>query len=403
MLFKKSNKLFVHIDCDSFFAACEVFRNPKLKGKKVCVGNEIVIACTYEAKALWVKTGTPVWEAKTILGNSGVFLWLDHDFYSLISNKLMGYLQENMLSVEQFSIDEAFCEISWLPEMYKLDLYTYLKNLQKDILEKIWVTVSIGCSNTRIKSKIFSKLNKPFWIYIWYDKEMEFELFKTLAVWKIPFIWKSSQEKLKFKAKTIFDFIRLWFWEIKKIFGKNWTDLWLELMWVNAFVVKKSPNAKSISRTRSFNKFMTSDKNFLLEQILYNFDKVFEEISDKNLEIKTISVMLRDKSFYTYYFTYKFTSFTNIRKDLLDALLRLFKNNFDDTKLYRSTWVVMSEFRSYLPRQISLFDKAYHSKDNEYKLTKIVNSINKKYWNHKVSFWVWLLGKNDEAKVMIRA
>lgn len=403
MFFKKSNKLFIHVDCDSFFASCEVFRNPSLKWKKVCVGGEIIIASTYEAKALWIKTWTPIWEARKILWNSGIFIIPDHNFYSIISAKLMSYLLENMLCVEPFSIDEAFCEISWLPEMYKMTTLNYLKKLQKDILQIIWIPVSIWCSNTRIKAKMFSKINKPFWIYIWYDKNQEFKLFKTMNLKLIPFIWKSHQERLKYRAKSIFDYLKLWFWEIKTMFGKNWTDLWLELMWVNAFIVKKTIEVKSISRTRSFNQNITTNKVFLLEQILYNFDKTFELISEKNLEIKNISLMLRDKSFNTYYFTYKFPEYTNIRKNLLLEVLKLFSDNFDDWKLYRSTWIVMSEFRSYIPRQISLFDNAYHCKDNEYRLTKVVNKINQKYWSHKVSFWISLLWKKDEAKLYIRA
>jgi hypothetical protein len=63
---------------------------------------------------------------------------------------------------------------------------------------------------------------------------------------------------------------------------------------------------------------------------LYNFDKTFELISEKNLEIKNISLMLRDKSFNTYYFTYKFPEYTNIRKNLLLEVLKLFSDNFDD-------------------------------------------------------------------------
>ena len=44
----------VHIDMNSFFASCEVKRNPTLKGKKVIVGGlsnkSIVSAASYEAK-----------------------------------------------------------------------------------------------------------------------------------------------------------------------------------------------------------------------------------------------------------------------------------------------------------------------------------------------------------------
>ena len=164
--FNISKKLFAHIDCDSFFAECEILKNPKLKNKYVIVWTEIVIACNYKTKALWIKTGTPVWEAKKILKNKWIFLDSDHRYYSIISDKLMKYLKNNTLDIEPFSIDEAFCEISWLAEMNKLSLINYLKKLQKDILEKVWIPVSIWVSNTRIKAKIFSKLNKPFWIYI---------------------------------------------------------------------------------------------------------------------------------------------------------------------------------------------------------------------------------------------
>ena len=85
MKFKTSNKLFAHIDCDSFFASCEVLKNPQLQGKYVCVWNEIIIACTYNVKKLWIKCWTPVWEAKKILGNAWVFLWVDIVYYSEIS------------------------------------------------------------------------------------------------------------------------------------------------------------------------------------------------------------------------------------------------------------------------------------------------------------------------------
>ena len=44
----------VHIDMNSFFASCEVKRDPSLKGKKIIIGGlsnkSIVSAASYEAK-----------------------------------------------------------------------------------------------------------------------------------------------------------------------------------------------------------------------------------------------------------------------------------------------------------------------------------------------------------------
>jgi nucleotidyltransferase/DNA polymerase involved in DNA repair len=50
---------------------------------------------------------------------------------------MMKYLRENTLSVEPFSIDEAFCEITGLPEMYGIDIQEYVCNLQKQVMDYI--------------------------------------------------------------------------------------------------------------------------------------------------------------------------------------------------------------------------------------------------------------------------
>lgn len=400
MLFHTSKKVFLHVDCDSFFASCEVLKNPSLKWKFVCVWQEIIIACTYNCKKLWVKTWTPIWEARRILWKKWVFLWLDHALYSEISDKIFDYLAKNTTSIEPFSIDEAFCDITWLPEYFWITLQDFVLKIQREILENIWIPVSIGCSETHIKSKIFSKINKPFWVYIWFDKDRELELFKKLEVSKIPFIWRKLTLRINSKAPTIYDFLKLWFWEIKKIIGKNWTDLWLELMWINAYIVRKNKEAKSISRSRSFNKNITNDKGFLFKQALTHFDRLFEEITEKNIEVKSISLFFRNKDFQVLYFEEKLSEHTNNRKILFEKLTNLFENHYNNYLLCRSVWVVFNDFRSYLPRQMSIFDE--NKKDNNYKLAKIVNAINDKYSDRKVVFWTALLKNNEYFKLGFR-
>jgi len=70
---------------------------------------------------------------------------------------------------------------------------------------------------------------------------------------------------------------------------------------------------------------------------LLNFDKVFEDISNKNLEIKTISIMLRDIEFNTLLYRKTLTTHTNNRKEILDNVFKLFEINYVNTKVYRST------------------------------------------------------------------
>ncbi len=398
MLLKKSKKVFVHIDCDSFFASCEILKNPNLRWKYVCVWQEIIVACTYNCKNLGIKTWTPIWEAKKILWKNWIFLAWDHTYYEQISNELFSFLKEKVISIEIFSIDEAFCEITWLPEFYKLSLEKFLKNLQKQILQNIWIPVSIWCAETRIKAKIFSKINKPFGIYIWFDEKKEKELFKNLDIRKIPFIWKNYAKRFVWNS-TIYDFLQLWFWDLKNKIGKNACDLWLELMWVNAFVINKSKDIKSISRSRSFNKNINSDKDFLFSEAKKHFERIFLNIVEKNLEIKAIALLLRTKEFKTLIFEYKLQEYTNNRKILFTHLTYLFEKNFNSLILYRSVWVIFYKFRSFLPMQKNLFDLNLRWKENNYKLYKAIESINNKYGEHKICFWTslnWIKFKKEE-------
>lgn len=60
-------KVIALVDCDSFFVSCEQKRNPKLKGKPVCVlsNNEgCVISRSKEAKKMGVRMGEPYFMAK---------------------------------------------------------------------------------------------------------------------------------------------------------------------------------------------------------------------------------------------------------------------------------------------------------------------------------------------------
>ena len=400
MKFRKSRKIFIHIDCDSFFAECEILKNPKLKNKYVLVWTEIVTACNYKCKNLGIKVTMPVWKAKEILWNRGIFLEWDHKFYSEISEKMMNYLRENTLNTEPFSIDEAFCDITGLPELYKLSLEDYIKKLQFDVAKHIWVPVSIWVSTTRIKAKIFSKLNKPngYYIDLWNSKE----LYKDLPLSIVPFIWKSKQDFFKYRCKNIYDFIKLWFFYLKKNLWKTATDLWLELSWVNAFVVRKNPESQSMSRWRSFNKNITNNKDFLHKQLIENFNYLYQEFSQKNYKCNKVSIFFRDKEKETHTHNYCWSKKVFERQKLYDVVEFLFNQHYSSDMLCRSTWVVFSWLEKNINIQLNIFEDINKKEDSNKKLFSVINKINSKYNSNKISFGTDLLGKEFGSKLGIR-
>ncbi len=86
--------------------------------------------------------------------------------YGKISKRLMYLLRQETLGIEIFSIDEAFTELTGIAQSKDMDIETFTLYLQEKIRQHIGIPVSIGVSNTRLRAKIFSKINKPYGYYI---------------------------------------------------------------------------------------------------------------------------------------------------------------------------------------------------------------------------------------------
>lgn len=387
-MFKTSKKIFAHIDCDSFFASCEVFRNPSLRGKMVCVGHDIIIAATYNVKDLGIWVGTPVWEAQKILKWHGVFLPVDMKLYGQMSKKLMNFLKEYTQNVEVFSIDEAFVEITWMDEIYGVEYEEVAKILQKKILQEVGVPVSIGVSNTRIKAKIFSKINKPFWIYAPLDTEVENAKFQDMYFWKIPFIGRGYQERLRRKIKTVYDFKRLGYHYLAKHLGKNGTTLRLELSGVNAMTFRAKEWVKWLSRTRSFNHSKTADKEFLWGQLQMNLHRIFEELIIREYEARYVKIYLKTREMLKFSSEKVLESHTMDRNIFAKTMREMFESIFDDTHIYRKTGVIVWDFRPYDPKQLTLFEAENQNFYKKKHIEESLQKLNKKYGRFTVKIGV---------------
>lgn len=298
MIFKTSKELYAHIDANCFFVSCERLRNPNLCGKFVVVGGDLIIAASYECRKFGIKVGTPIWEAESILGDRLIKIRPDLSYYTEISQKFMQFLTEKSLAVEPFSIDEAFVHLTGIPERtHGGDYEAFCQDLKLEILQKIGIPVSIGLGNTRIKSKIFSDINKPFGYWIGLDDDKERNLFTKLSVRKIPFIGKATEQHLGASIHTIEDFRNMGFFELDRLIGKNATTLWLELYGVDVWQSSHGRNSvpKSITRSRSFNHAMTDNRHILWQRFLENFEKAYHELMLIQCELSGIGVVLRAK------------------------------------------------------------------------------------------------------------
>ncbi|NDK10308.1 hypothetical protein GW846_06055 [Candidatus Gracilibacteria bacterium] len=388
MKFKISKKIFAHIDCDSFYVACEVFRNPALVNKHVCVGGDVTIAASYSAKRKGIKVGVPFWEAKRILGRDFVGIHPDMGFYGKISKKLMTFLREHTQNIEIFSIDEAFVELTGIPESMGLTLEQYLLYLQKKILQDIGVPVSIGVSNTKLRAKMFSKVNKPYGYFVGLSNEVVYDIFQDLPVSAIPFIGKGYQKRLGQHIQTVYDFSRESMFYYKRIIGKNATQLWFEINGVNCMTFAHTGVQKSISKTRSFNDEITNRSDLLWKRLVLNVDRLFEEMILNEFQLRNITLFLRNKAFETSRMSFEFEDYHCDRKQVVEVLAQMLKELQISGELYRSTGVITTDIQKYTPKQLSIFTHLNENFQKNIALEKVLGDIHKKYGNNTLKIGV---------------
>ena len=104
-----------HIDGDAFFTSVEQAIHPEWKGKPVVTGKERgIIACaSYEAKALGIKRGVRLHEAKAMCREL-IVVPSDYETYSLYSKRMFGIFRDFSPMVEEHSIDEGFVDLTGL-------------------------------------------------------------------------------------------------------------------------------------------------------------------------------------------------------------------------------------------------------------------------------------------------
>ncbi|NMC55249.1 MAG: DNA polymerase IV [Chloroflexi bacterium] len=150
----------LHLDLDAFFCAVEELRNPDLVGKAFAVGGApeqrgVVSSCSYAARQMGVHSAMPMAKALKLCPNLIVVRGNHHD-YGFHSERVMAILCDISPLVEQISIDEAFIDVSDLPE----DGERIARGLQARIQKETGLPCSIGVASNKLVAKIANNIGK---------------------------------------------------------------------------------------------------------------------------------------------------------------------------------------------------------------------------------------------------
>jgi nucleotidyltransferase/DNA polymerase involved in DNA repair len=234
-----------HVDADCFYVSAERVRFPHLCGVPVAVlGNHgaCIIAKSYEMKAAGVKTGVPIWEAVPICPQA-VYVKRDFTWYETLSRKMLAIVQSISPLVEFYSIDEQFFVAGD-------GTLAAAEALQRDILRRVGVPVSIGLAPTKTLAKLISDSSKPFGCGVMLDDSDRRRLLGGRPVEDITGIARRNAKKLAAHGITTCDqFAAADRAFIRWLLTKTGEDLWWELNGTSVLPVTVArPDHKFISR-----------------------------------------------------------------------------------------------------------------------------------------------------------
>jgi DNA polymerase IV len=169
---------------DSFFAAVEQQANPSLRGKPIAVSGKegsrtVIVASSREAKFFGIKTAMLQHEARRLCPKL-IFVQPDGLKYSFLHKQFMEIFKRFTDTVEVFSIDEAFLDLTGLVSSWseaKVVAMKIKELIKRDLGE--WVTCSVGIGKNKLIAKLASDLNKPNGLVVVNEQNWKFVFSKT--------------------------------------------------------------------------------------------------------------------------------------------------------------------------------------------------------------------------------
>jgi len=290
---------------DAFYVSVERRENPDLNGKPVIVGADpksgtgrgVVMACSYEAREMGIRSGMPIGMAWRKVPTA-VYLRPNYELYGAVSESVMNVLRSYADILEHVSIDEAFLDVTSKVRGFD-DALEYAARVKAAVREREGLACTIGVAPNKSIAKIASDLAKPNGLQVVRPEEVVTFL-DPLPVTKISGVGTKTAELLeRVGVRTIRELARFPGAELKKILGKNSVWLWGIARGLEELPVEERPDPKSISVERTFDRDV-SEWAVVRETLRDVAHNVFLRARAQGATFRTIGIKIRFEGFQTH-------------------------------------------------------------------------------------------------------
>ena len=292
------------VDCNSFYCSCERLFRPDLINRPVGVlsnNDGCFVSRTNELKKLGVPMGAPYFQFKEICEKNKVAVFsANFSLYTNLSDRVMNTLFQFAPSIEVYSVDEAFLDLTGLDES---SIEDYCRTIKETVERNTGIPVGIGIGRTKVLAKLANKIAKKDertrGVYNVLKKDhLEYALERV----EIGDVWGiGRQNSVKFKilgiknAKNLRDYKNHHL--IQKQFTKVGRMIQDELNEISCFPISEvPPRKKEIMSSRTFGS-PVFDKSALRESLASYASLACEKLRSQKSVCSEIEIYIRTNPF----------------------------------------------------------------------------------------------------------
>jgi DNA polymerase-4 len=368
------SRIILHVDLDAFFCSVEQLLDPSLEGKPFVVGGRaeargVVSSASYAARTFGISSAMATARALRLCSDL-IVLPPRHHIYSEQSRKVMALLRSSAPIFEQFSIDEAFLDVSDDPRPGA----QVASILQIKIRERFGLPTSWGVASNKLVAKIATEIGKPEGlITVPPGKEAAF-----LAPLPVEMLWgvgpKTRSRLVEQGIRTIGELAGFPGDRLLAIFGVHGSDLATKARGQDERPVAEDREPRSMSSEVTFERDI-ADKKELSRTLMRLSEKVGRRLRKAKLTGRTVKIKLRWPDFTTLTRQVKLSQPTDQDGEIFQTALRLFERVWRKGRAVRLLGVGVADLGRPL-RQLTLFDRTW---EQDASLLNAIDDIRTRY------------------------
>ncbi|MDP1657868.1 MAG: Y-family DNA polymerase [Methylotenera sp.] len=381
------------VDCNNFYVSCERVFRPDLIGKPVAVlsnNDGCIVARSKEVKDLGIKMAVPLFQVQHLVDRHNIQLFSsNYALYADMSARVMSTLEEFAPSLEVYSIDEAFLDLTGVCDKAPI-AYGHL--IRRAVFRTTGIPVCVGMGPTKTLAKLANfaakKWKKTEGVLDLSDPVRREKLMRIVPVGEVWGIGSRTSAKLnQLGIHTVWDLAVQPEKRMQSRFNIVVARTVLELNGIPCLELEHiAPDKQQIVCSRSFSRRLTEYRE--LSAALSEFcSRAAEKLRKQHSVTGCITVFIRTNPFnpqepqYQPSASVKLDAATQDSRAIIATANRLLKEIYKAGYGYHKCGVQLSHIQpESSPGQLELFDFADNGLPTENRqLMKAVDQINRRF------------------------